>query len=227
MISSVPIHLYTMKDYRYIVGTVRDVEPHESDNISNIVSRQVLDWLYSDDICGAVTTHASSSSCNSIHWNYTHYFSISFTSKLFQLLFPSISILLMLSFNAATPQVNFRGIDGMYIPHHCSNVVDWIMTMIDSINGLTQSCNLFHFATLWIPILYTLWPVPDKYRTCFQHLATDWTYQLSSCNSASYGDCISATRVYFKIFRIYDEAHAPNAVPAITPISSYGLHIDI
>ena len=151
MLSSVSIHLYVIHDYKSIIGAVQDVEPQVNDHISNIVSQQVVDWLCIDDICGTFTSYAPSTSCNSIHWNYIYWLTSSSNSKLFQLLFPSINILSLSVFNADTPQVNFRGMDSMYISHHCGIVADWNVTMMDIINELIQSCTLFHFSTLWIP----------------------------------------------------------------------------
>ena len=90
------------------------------------------------------------------------------TSKLFELLFPSINISLLSVYNAATPQVNFSGMDDMCIPRHCGTVADWILTIMYIISKLVQACDLFHVATLWIPSPYILWPVPDRYIKCFQ-----------------------------------------------------------
>ena len=143
-----------------------------------------------------------------------------------EILFPSIDILLLSKFDAHTSQLNFRGMDSMYIPHHCITVADWILTMIDIITGLIQSCTQFYFATLWIPHPYLVWPVPDKYISCFRYLAVDWTHRASSCNSATYGDSISATRICFKISRIDDKLSSFDNSATIPPISSYGLHLD-
>ena len=57
-------------------------------------------------------------------------------------------------------------------------------------------------------------------------LATGWKYQTSSYNSATYGDCISASRVCFKISLTSDIMPMSNAAPDISNSPSYGLYID-
>ena len=114
----------------------------------------------------------------------------------------------------------------MYIPYHCGTVVDWTLTMICIINKLIESSTIFQLATLWIPSTYMASPILDKYSKRFLQLATGWTYQTTSCNSATYGDWMSAHRVYFQISRPSDKALMANTAPDISLSSSYGLHID-
>ena len=102
-----------------VVDTTKDTEPQENDAIWKVVTYQVVDWLYVDDVCGASEAYALSNNCNSIHWNYMQLFTRTLTSTLFQRLFQLLSFSLLPYFHDSKTNVNFSSLDTVSILYHC------------------------------------------------------------------------------------------------------------
>ena len=120
--------------------------------------------------------------------------------------------------------------DAIFFPYCCGTVSDWLLKIVAVVNLVTLKFSNMRHASFWIPLHFLSSPFLSKYTLCMKLLSSGWIYSTHVYNSASYGDCVSAHRIYFQVFK-FTEAGTENSgkceIPSTPMDCGYNKYINV
>ena len=92
-----------------------------------------------DDVCGSFLAWKKSPRCGGLEWKIHSTLHSHDTASIFSLIFPDNIILMTTAIDSMLHQIDFVGMDTMFIPYQCGYIMDWLSQMVPLIMVLATS----------------------------------------------------------------------------------------
>ena len=198
------------------------------DDIVDITDNLSTHWLCINDVCGSILAWVNSHMDGVSYWSVSHTFFTQELSLLFDILHTeeTYDIVNRGEFFAYLTQshqlLGIAGFDSMFIPYLCGSSIEWITSMVHCITHMIENNSNFYLATLWIPTAF----IPQNISIIIAHLNCPWGFTISTYNSSSSGDCISAKRACITFMQETNTHEDCTTMDASNSATGYGTHIN-